>query len=196
MSAVPAVIPNVNMSIRPDTWIKRMALENDMIKPFEPEQIKKGNISYGLSSYGYDIRIANEFKIFKGSSKDNVLDPKNINPDLFEDFQGASCVIPANSFVLARSLEYFKIPRNVLVFCTGKSTYARTGVVVNVTPLEPAWEGYITMAISNTAPCPAKLYANEGIAQIVFFESVDACQVSYADRKGRYQAQKTITLSK
>ncbi|MBU4312975.1 MAG: dCTP deaminase [Candidatus Omnitrophica bacterium] len=183
------------MSIRPDTWIKRMALENEMIKPFEPDQIKQGNISYGLSSYGYDIRIADEFKIFRGS-RDTVLDPKNMNPDLFEDFQGESCIIPANSYILARSLEYFKIPRNVLVLCTGKSTYARTGVVVNVTPLEPAWEGYITMAISNTSNCPVRLYANEGIAQIVFFESSDACQISYADRKGSYQAQKTITLPK
>ncbi len=172
-----------------------MALENEMIKPFEPDQIKQGNISYGLSSYGYDIRIADEFKIFMGS-RDMILDPKNMSPDLFEDFKGNFCIIPANSYILARSLEYFKIPRNVLVLCTGKSTYARTGVVVNVTPLEPAWEGYITMAISNTSHCPVRLYANEGIAQIVFFESSESCQTSYADRKGRYQAQKTITLPK
>ena len=181
------------MSIRPDAWIKKMALEYDMIKPFESEQIKKGNISYGLSSYGYDIRIADEFKIFKGS-KDSILDPKKIDPDLFEDFKGEVCIIPANSFILARSVEYFKIPRNVLSLCTGKSTYARIGVIVNVTPLEPSWEGYLTIEISNTSSCSVKLYANEGIGQVVFFESTDACQISYADRKGRYQSQKTITL--
>jgi len=181
------------MSIRPDTWIKKMALEYDMIKPFESKQIKEGNISYGLSSYGYDIRIADEFKIFKGS-KDSVLDPKKMNPDLFQDVKCKVCIIPANSFVLARSVEYFKIPRNILSLCTGKSTYARIGVVVNVTPLEPSWEGYLTIEISNTSPNSVKLYANEGIAQLVFFESTDACQISYADRKGSYQAQKTITL--
>ena len=170
-----------------------MALEYDMIRPFEAQQIKKGNISYGLSSYGYDIRIADEFKIFKGQG---TLDPKKITPDLFEDFKGNTCIIPPNSFILARSLEYFKIPRNVLVLCTGKSTYARIGIVVNVTPLEPSWEGFITMSISNTSSCPATLYAKEGIAQIVFFESEDAPQISYADRKGRYQSQKTITLPK
>ena len=181
------------MSIKPDTWIKKMALEYDMIKPFEPKQIKDGNISYGLSSYGYDIRIADGFKIFNGP-KNSVIDPKKINPDLFEDFKGEICVIPANSFVLTRSVEYFKIPRNVLSLCTGKSTYARIGVIVNVTPLEPSWEGYLTIEISNTSPNPVRLYANEGIAQVVFFESQEACQVSYADRKGRYQSQKVITL--
>ena len=184
------------MSIRPDKWIKKMALEHDMIKPFEPDQVKNNNISYGLSSYGYDIRIADEFKIFKGSNKKDALDPKNIKLDLFEDFKGDVCVIPANSFILARSFEYFKIPSNVLALCTGKSTYARIGVIVNVTPLEPSWEGYLTIAISNTSSCPAKLYANEGIAQIVFFESDEQCQTTYADRKGKYQAQKVITLSK
>lgn len=183
------------MSLRPDTWIKKMALKHDMIKPFQPQQIKKNNISYGLSSYGYDIRIADEFKIFRGSGKD-VIDPKNIGPDLFEDFKGDTCIIPPNSFVLARSLEYFKMPRNVLALCTGKSTYARIGVIVNVTPLEPGWEGYLTIEISNTSSCPVRLYANEGIAQVVFFESTEACQVSYADRKGRYQSQKAITLPK
>lgn len=172
-----------------------MALEHDMIRPFEPQQIKK-NISYGLSSYGYDIRIADEFKIFKGSGKKDIIDPKNMALDLFEDFQGKTCVIPPNSFILARSLEYFKIPRNVLVLCTGKSTYARIGVIVNVTPLEPSWEGYITIEISNTSPCAVKLYANEGIAQVVFFESSEECQVTYADRKGRYQSQSRITLPK
>jgi dCTP deaminase len=181
--------------LRPDIWIKRMALEYEMIKPFEPDQIKKGNISFGLSSYGYDIRIADEFKIYKGSSRD-TLDPKNVNPDLFEDFKGSICVIPPNSFILARSFEYFKIPSNVLALCAGKSTYARIGVIVNVTPLEPSWDGYITMEISNTSPSAVKLYANEGIAQVVFFESNEQCRVTYADRKGRYQSQKTITLPK
>ena len=172
-----------------------MALEHDMIKPFESEQIRKNNISYGLSSFGYDIRIADEFKIFKGGSKD-VSDPKKIDPNLFENFKGEVCIIPPNSFILAKSLEYFKMPRNVLALCTGKSTYARIGVIVNVTPLEPCWEGYLTMGISNTSPAQAKLYASEGIAQLVFFESDEECEVSYSDRKGRYQAQKEITLPK
>ncbi len=193
-SVVPADIPSVNMSIKPDSWIKRMALEHDMIRPFEPTQIKDGNISYGLSSFGYDIRIADEFKIFQGSGNKNVLDPKNIDSSLFEDYKGNVCIIPPNSFVLARSLEYFKIPRNVLALCTGKSTYARIGVVVNVTPLEPSWEGFITMDISNTSPCPVRLYANEGVGQVVFFESQEACEISYSDRKGRYQSQTKITL--
>ena len=173
-----------------------MALEYDMIKPFEPAQVKKDNISYGLSSYGYDIRIADEFKIFKGTADREIVDPKKIDPGLFEDFQGDSCVIPQNSFILARSLEYFKIPRNILVLCTGKSTYARIGVVVNITPLEPSWEGFITISISNTSPCAVRVYANEGIGQVVFFESVEACDISYSDRKGRYQSQRTITLPK
>jgi len=181
--------------LKSDLWIKKMALERDMIKPFHPQQIKNNNISYGLSSYGYDIRIADEFKIFKGSGK-NIVDPKNVKADLFEDFKGAACVIPPNSFILARSLEYFKIPSNVLALCTGKSTYARIGVIVNVTPLEPSWEGYLTIAISNTSKSPAKLYADEGVAQVVFFESDEQCQVTYADRKGKYQAQQSITLSK
>jgi len=184
------------MSIRPDTWIKRMALEHGMIKPFESSQIKKGNISYGLSSYGYDIRIADEFKIFKAADCQAIIDPKKIDPGLFEDFRGNTCIIPPNSFILARSLEYFKIPRNVLALCTGKSTYARIGVIVNVTPLEPAWEGFITMEISNTSPSPVRLYANEGIAQVIFLESSEQCAVTYSDRKGRYQSQNTITLPK
>jgi len=184
------------MSIRPDIWIKRMALEYEMIKPFESTQVKNNNISYGLSSYGYDLRLSDEFKIFKGPSRDNIIDPKKIEPDLFEDFKGDFCIIPPNSFILARSLEYFKIPRNVLALCTGKSTYARVGVIVNITPLEPGWEGYITIDINNASHCPVKIYANEGIAQVVFFESSQACQISYADRKGLYQSQKTITLPK
>lgn len=182
--------------LKSDLWIKKMALGYDMIKPFEPKQIKNNNISYGLSSYGYDIRIADEFKIFKGDGKTDIIDPKKIGPDLFEDFKGDACIIPPTSFILARSLEYFKMPSNVLALCTGKSTYARIGVIVNVTPLEPSWEGYITMEISNTSPSPVKLYANEGIAQVVFFESNEQCQTTYADRKGRYQSQKTITLPK
>jgi len=182
--------------LKPDLWIKKMALEHDMIKPFEPRQVKKDNISYGLASYGYDIRIADEFKIFKGSPEARSIDPKNISSDSFEDFKGPVCVIPPNTFILARSLEYFKIPSNVLALCTGKSTYARIGVIVNVTPLEPAWEGYLTIAISNTSGFPAKLYANEGIAQVVFFESDEQCQVTYADRKGKYQSQQSITLPK
>ena len=181
--------------LKSDAWIKKLALEYEMIKPFEPGQVKKGNISYGLSSYGYDIRICNEFKIFKGRAQD-IIDPKNIKPGLYQDFKGDFCIIPSNSFVLARSLEYFKMPSNVLALCTGKSTYARIGVIVNVTPLEPSWEGYLTIAISNTSPSSAKIYANEGLAQIVFFESSEQCETTYADRKGKYQAQTSITLPK
>jgi len=182
--------------LKPDSWIKKMALEHDMIKPFEPRQIKNNNISYGLSSYGYDIRISDQFKIFKGAGKKDIIDPKNAKPGLFEDFKGSIYVIPPNSFVLAMSLEYFKIPSNVLALCAGKSTYARIGVIVNVTPLEPSWEGYLTIAISNTSNVPAKLYANEGIGQVVFFESDEQCDITYADRKGKYQFQQSITLSK
>jgi dCTP deaminase len=182
------------MSIKSDIWIKKMALERDMIKPFEPHQIKNNNISYGLSSYGYDIRIGDEFKIFKGSGQKDIIDPKNVRHDLFEDFRGNVCIIPPNSFILTKSLEYFKMPCNVLALCTGKSTYARIGVLVNVTPLEPSWEGYLTISISNTSCCPVKLYANEGLAQIVFFESSEQCGITYSDRKGSYQAQQKITL--
>ncbi len=173
-----------------------MALEYEMIKPFEPDQIKKGNISYGLSSYGYDIRLADEFKIFKYAGSKDTIDPKNVKPGLFQDLKSDFCIIPPNSFILARSFEYFKMPSNVLALCTGKSTYARIGVIVNVTPLEPSWEGYLTIAISNTSPSSAKIYANEGIGQVVFFESSEQCETTYADRKGKYQAQTSITLSK
>ncbi|MFH1782854.1 MAG: dCTP deaminase [Candidatus Omnitrophota bacterium] len=183
------------MSIKPDTWIKKMALEEDIIKPFQMKQVRDGKISYGPSSFGYDIRLSNEFKLFRGK-KEDILDPKNINKDLFEDHSGEYCIIPPNSFVLARSLEYFKMPKNVLALCTGKSTYARCGVIVNVTPLEPGWEGYLTMDISNTGASQVKIYANEGIAQIIFFESQEECDTTYSDRKGKYQSQKTITLSK
>lgn len=182
--------------LRPDSWIKKMALGRGMIEPFEPGQIKNNNISYGLSSYGYDIRISDQFKIFKGACGKDIIDPKDAKPDLFEDFKGPVCVIPPNSFVLAMSLEYFKIPSNVLALCTGKSTYARIGVIVNVTPLEPSWEGYLTIEISNTSPSGVKIYANEGIGQVVFFESDEQCLVTYADRKGKYQSQKSITLPK
>ncbi|MFH1478335.1 MAG: dCTP deaminase [Candidatus Omnitrophota bacterium] len=183
------------MSIKPDSWIKNMALEGDIIKPFEPRQIREGNISYGLSSFGYDIRLSDEFKIFKGA-KDNLVDPKNIDKDLFEDHSGDNVIIPPNSFILARSLEYFKMPKNVLAICTGKSTYARSGALVNVTPLEPGWEGYLTISIANTSSSKVKIYAFEGIAQIIFFESGEECDISYSDRQGKYQSQKTITLPK
>ncbi len=174
-----------------------MAIENDMIKPFEPDQIKQGNISYGLSSYGYDIRIADEFKIFKPlKEKDTVVDPKNIDATCFEDVKSAEFIIPPGALTLTRSFEYFKIPRSVLALCTGKSTYARVGIMVNITPLEPCWEGFITIAVSNVSADPVKLYANEGLAQVVFFESDQECAIAYSDRKGRYQAQKQITLPK
>ena len=183
------------MSIKSDKWIKRMAREHQMIVPFEERQIRKGVISYGLSSYGYDIRVANEFKIFTNVNS-TIVDPKNFDEQSFVDFKGDVCIVPPNSFALARTVEYFKIPRNVLTICLGKSTYARCGVIVNVTPFEPEWEGFATLEISNTTPLPAKIYANEGIAQVVFFESDEVCEVSYADKKGKYQAQRDITLPK
>jgi dCTP deaminase len=181
------------MSIKSDAWIKRMAREHQMIVPFEERQIRAGVISYGLSSYGYDIRVADEFKIFTNVNT-TIVDPKNFDEQSFVDFKGGVCIIPPNSFALARTVEYFKIPRNVLTICLGKSTYARCGVIVNVTPFEPEWEGFATLEISNTTPLPAKIYAHEGIAQVVFFESDEPCEVSYADKKGKYQAQRDITL--
>jgi dCTP deaminase len=183
------------MSIKSDKWIKRMAKEHQMIVPFEGRQIRKGVISYGLSSYGYDIRVANEFKIFTNVNS-TIVDPKNFDEQSFVDFKGDVCIVPPNSFALARTVEYFRIPRNVLTICLGKSTYARCGIIVNVTPFEPEWEGFATLEISNTTPLPAKIYANEGIAQVVFFESDEVCEVSYADKKGKYQAQRDITLPK
>lgn len=180
--------------IKNDRWIKKMSLEHKMIEPFEERQVKEGIISYGLSSYGYDLRVSDEFKIL--SKNIAVLDPKGLNPEFFIDFKGEVCVIPPNSFILGRSVEYFRIPRNVMTICVGKSTYARCGIITNVTPFEPEWEGYVTLEISNTSPSPAKIYANEGIAQVIFFESDEECLVSYADRKGKYQAQKDITISK
>ena len=166
-----------------------------MIKPFEDRQVRKGGISFGLSSYGYDIRIADEFKIFTNINT-TIVDPKAFDPRSFVDYQGEVALIPPNSFALGRSVEYFKIPRNVLTICVGKSTYARCGIITNVTPFEPEWEGYVTLEISNTTPLPAKIYANEGIAQVLFFEGDEPCEVSYADKKGKYQAQKTLTLPK
>jgi len=181
------------MSIRSDRWIRRMAHEHRMIEPFEDRQVRAGVISYGLSSYGYDIRVAEEFKIFTNLYT-TVVDPKAFDPQSFVDLRGPVCIIPPNSFALARTVEYFRIPRTVLTLCVGKSTYARCGIIVNVTPFEPEWEGYATLEISNTTPLPAKIYAGEGIAQVIFFEADEPCQVSYADKAGKYQAQQAITL--
>jgi dCTP deaminase len=183
------------MSIKSDRWIQRMARERRMIEPFSDRQIREGVISYGVSSYGYDVRIARDFKIFTNINS-TIVDPKNFDSRSFVDFEGDVCVIPPNSFALARTVEYFRIPRNVLVICLGKSTYARCGIIVNVTPLEPEWEGIVTLEVSNTTPLPAKIYANEGIAQMLFFESDEDCEVSYADKKGKYQGQKSLTLPK
>jgi len=183
------------VTVKPDIWIKKMAREHGMIAPFDDSQVGRGAISFGVSSYGYDIRLADEFKIFTNVNA-VVIDPKNIDQRNFIDFKGDSCIIPHNSFVLARSIEYFKIPRDILALCFGKSTYARCGIIVNVTPLEPEWEGYITISISNTSPLPTKIYANEGIAQAIFLEASEACQISYADKKGKYQKQTAITHSK
>ncbi len=178
--------------VKNDRWIKEAAKEG-MIDPFNSKQARKGVISYGVSSYGYDMRIGDEFKIFTNINN-TVVDPKKFDPDSFVDYKGDVCIIPPNSFALARSVEYFKIPRDVLVICLGKSTYARCGLVVNVTPLEPEWEGHVTIEISNTTPLPAKIYANEGIAQLIFLQASEICEVSYKDKAGKYQAQKGITL--
>ena len=183
------------MSIKPDHWITQMARERGMIEPFESSQVRSGVISYGVSSYGYDIRVADEFKIFTNVYS-AIVDPKNFDTRSMVDFKGDVCVIPPNSFALARTVEYFRIPRNVLTICVGKSTYARCGIIVNVTPFEPEWEGYVTLEISNTTPLPAKIYANEGIAQVLFFEAADECETSYADKKGKYQRQQSIVLPK
>jgi dCTP deaminase len=183
------------MSIKADRWIKKMALEESMISPFEEKQVRQGVISFGLSSYGYDVRIADEFKIFTNVFG-AVVDPKGFDPKSFVDFKGEVCIIPPNSFALGRTVEYFRIPRNVMTICVGKSTYARCGIITNVTPLEPGWEGHVTLEISNTTPLPAKIYAKEGIAQILFFESDEQCMISYADKKGKYQSQQGVTLPK
>jgi dCTP deaminase len=183
------------MAIKSDNWIKRMALDHKMIDPFVDDQVRAGVISYGLSSYGYDIRVADDFKVFT-NVYGSIVDPKNFDPKSFVDMRTDVCVIPPNSFALARTIEYFRIPRDVLTVCLGKSTYARCGIIVNVTPFEPEWEGYVTIEISNTTPLPAKIYANEGIAQVLFFQSDEPCAKSYADKKGKYQAQQGLTLPK
>lgn len=183
------------MGLKPDHWIEQQAKEHNMIKPFVGSQVRDGVISHGLSSYGYDIRVADEFKIFTNVYS-AIVDPKNFDENSMVDFKGDVCVIPPNSFVLARTVEYFRIPRSVLTICLGKSTYARCGIIVNVTPFEPEWEGYVTLEISNTTPLPAKIYANEGIAQVLFFEADEECRVSYADKKGKYQKQQKIELPK
>jgi len=183
------------MAIKSDKWIKKMALEFDMITPFVEKQVRAGVISFGLSSYGYDVRIADEYKIFTNLNT-TIVDPKKFDPKSFVDFKGEVCMIPPNSFALGRTMEYFKIPRRTMTICVGKSTYARCGIITNVTPLEPGWEGHVTLEISNTTPLPAKIYSGEGIAQILFFESDEECLVSYADKMGKYQSQKGITLPK
>jgi dCTP deaminase len=181
------------MSVKNDRWIRKMATECDMINPFAESQVRQGVISFGLSSYGYDLRVADEFKIFTNVYT-TVVDPKHFDERSFVEFCGPVCVIPPNSFALARSVEYFKIPRDVITVCVGKSTYARCGIIVNVTPLEPEWEGFLTIEISNTAPLPARVYSNEGLCQIVFIGADELCEVSYRDKKGKYQAQKGIVL--
>lgn len=190
------------MSIKSDKWIRQMAEQHDMISPFEPNQVKQNAagermVSYGTSSYGYDIRCSKEFKLFTNINS-TIVDPKNFDPNSFVEVNADFCIIPPNSFALARTVEYFKIPRNVLTICLGKSTYARCGIIVNVTPFEPEWEGYVTLEFSNTTPLPAKIYANEGCAQVLFFEADadDVCETSYKDRGGKYQGQTGVTLPK
>jgi dCTP deaminase len=186
------------MSIKSDQWIRRMVAEQRMIEPFEAGQVRSNAaggrlISYGTSSYGYDVRCADEFKIFTNINS-AIVDPKNFDRNSFVDFKGPVCMIPPNSFCLARTVEYFRIPRRVLTICVGKSTYARCGIIVNVTPLEPEWEGHVTLEFSNTTPLPARIYAHEGVAQMLFFESDEDCSTSYADREGKYQGQMGVTL--
>src|SRR5690349_1447212 len=187
------------MSIKSDQWIRRMALEENMIYPFVDSQVRQdknnGIISYGTSSYGYDVRCANEFKIFTNINS-AIVDPKCFDDTSFVNLNSDICIIPPNSFALARTIEYFRIPRNILTICLGKSTYARCGIIVNVTPLEPEWEGHVTLEFSNTTNLPAKIYANEGIAQMIFLESDETCETSYKDRNGKYQGQKGVTLPK
>jgi len=181
------------MTIQPDRWIRKMAHEHGMIEPFVEKQVSTHVISYGVSSYGYDIRVADEYKIFTDVFS-AIVDPKHFDPKSMVDFNGDVCIIPPNSFVLARTIEYFRIPRNVLTVCVGKSTYARCGLIVNVTPFEPEWEGFVTLEISNTTPLPAKVYSNEGIAQVLFFQSDEECETSYRDKSGKYMGQTGITL--
>lgn len=183
------------MSIKSDRWIRRMAREHGMIEPFEETQVRQGVVSFGVSSYGYDMRVSRDFRIFTNVYS-SMVDPKAFDERSFVEFEGDICIVPPNSFALARSIEYFRIPRNVLTICVGKSTYARCGIITNVTPFEPEWEGNVTLEISNTTPLPARIYAEEGIAQVLFFEADDddVCETSYADRKGKYQAQRGVTL--
>ena len=187
------------MSVKSDKWIRRMAKEHGLIEPFEPGQIKQQGdrklISYGTSSYGYDVRCATEFRIFTNINS-SIVDPKNFDSNSFVNLDTDVCIIPPNSFALARTVEYFRIPRNILTICLGKSTYARCGIIVNVTPLEPEWEGHVTLEFSNTTTLPAKIYANEGVAQMIFFESDEVCEISYKDRGGKYQGQTGVTLPK
>ena len=187
------------MTIKSDRWIRRMAADKGLIEPFSPAQVRVANggkiVSYGTSSYGYDVRCAEEFKIFTNINS-TIVDPKNFDDKSFVDFRGPVCIIPPNSFALARTVEFFRIPRSVLTVCLGKSTYARCGIIVNVTPLEPEWQGHVTLEFSNTTPLPAKIYANEGVAQMLFFESDEVCETSYADRGGKYQGQLGVTLPK
>ena len=183
------------MSVLSDKWIKKTAKTKGMIKPFVSKQVRKGKISFGLSSYGYDARVSNEFKIFTNVNSE-IVDPKNFKPTNFVTKNEAECIIPPNSFVLARTVEKFKIPSDVLVICLGKSTYARCGIIVNVTPLEPGWEGYVTLEFSNTTPLPAKIYANEGVAQFIFLKGNEKPEVTYADRNGKYMGQTGVTLPK
>ena len=181
--------------IKNDRWIKKMAREQNMIEPFSDGQVRDGVVSYGVSSFGYDMRISDEFKVFTNVNNASI-DPKNFDPKSFVNFKGDVCIVPPNSFALGRSVEYFRIPRKVMTICLGKSTYARCGIIVNVTPFEPEWEGHVTLEISNTTPLPAKIYANEGIAQVLFFEGDEEPEVSYRDKKGKYQSQTGITLAK
>jgi dCTP deaminase len=180
------------MGLKPDHWIRKMVQEHGMIEPFAEAQVREGVISYGVSSYGYDLRVSDEYKIFTNVYS-AIVDPKNFTADSFVDHKGPFCIVPPNSFALARSIEYFRIPRSVLTVCLGKSTYARCGLIVNVTPFEPEWQGHVTLEISNTTPLPAKVYSNEGLAQVLFFEADEECEVSYADRKGKYQGQTGVT---
>ena len=179
--------------IKSDKWIRRMCREHGMIEPFEEKQVREGAISSGVSSYGYDLRISDEFKIFTNINS-TIVDPKAFDSKSFVDFKGPICIVPPNSFALGRSVEYFRIPRDVMTICLGKSTYARCGIISNVTPLEPEWEGHVTLEISNTTPLPARIYANEGIAQVLFLGADELCEVSYKDKKGKYQNQRGVTL--
>ena len=185
--------PPEPMSVMSDRWITRMARDHGMIEPFEDRQVRNGVISYGVSSYGYDMRVAREYRIFT-NVLNSIVDPKNFDPKSFVEFEGDVCIVPPNSFALARSVEYFRIPRDVVTITVGKSTYARCGIITNVTPFEPEWEGFVTLEISNTTPLPARIYSNEGIAQVLFFQGNEPPEVSYKDKKGKYQGQHGVTL--